>query len=81
MVELCNVYGGCMLLFKLKDRLKERGMTQATFSRLSKIRKNTVNAYYHGYIKRIRVEDIIAMCEYLECPISDIIEFIPDKKP
>lgn len=69
-----------MFIFKLRDLLVERDMTQATFSRLVKIRKNTINAYYHGYIKRMRPEDIRKMCDYLECPLSDLIEYIPDKK-
>jgi putative transcriptional regulator len=69
-----------MVVFKLTDRLFERGMNQFTFSRIVKVNKNTVNAYYHGYAKRINVDDIEKMCEYLECSLSDLIEYIPDKK-
>lgn len=69
-----------MIVFKLRERLYERGMNQLTFSNLVKVGKNTVNAYYHGYIKRMRPEDLNKMCEYLKCPLSDLIEYIPDKK-
>lgn len=69
-----------MILFKLKERLYERGMNQLTFSKKTGLRYNTVNAYYHGYIKRMRPEDLDKMCEYLECSLSDLIEYTHDKK-
>jgi putative transcriptional regulator len=69
-----------MIVFKLRERLNERSMLQATLSRILKIRKNTINAYYHGYAKRIRIEDLDKMCAYLDCSLIDIVEYIPDKK-
>lgn len=69
-----------MIICKLRERLFERGMNQLTFSKLVNIDKNIVNAYYNNYAKRYKAEDLNRMCEYLECSISDLIEFIPDKK-
>jgi putative transcriptional regulator len=69
-----------MIVFKLKQRLFERGMNQLTFSKKIKMRYNTINAFYHGYAKRARFQDLNKMCEYLDCSLTDLIEYIPDKK-
>lgn len=69
-----------MIIIKLRDRLFERGMNQITFSKILNIDKNTINSYYHSYAKRLRTEDLEKMCEYLECSLSDLVEYIPDKK-
>ncbi|MEN6317048.1 MAG: helix-turn-helix transcriptional regulator [Clostridiaceae bacterium] len=69
-----------MILFKLKDRLHDRSMNQLTFSKKTGIRYNTVNAYFHGYVKRMRPDDLNKMCEFLECSLTDLVEYAPDKK-
>jgi putative transcriptional regulator len=69
-----------MIVYKLADKLKERYMNQLVFSKKTGIRYNTVNAYFHGYIKRIRPEDLDKMCSFLECSISDLIEYVPNEK-
>jgi putative transcriptional regulator len=69
-----------MIIFKLKDLLYKRGMNQRDCYRKTSVDKNTINAYYNGFAKRINVPDLNKMCEGLECSISDIIEYIPDKK-
>jgi putative transcriptional regulator len=69
-----------MITCKLKNLLFERGMNQRTFSKIVGIDKNTINAYYNNYAKRYKVVDLEKMCDYLECPLSDLIEYTPDKK-
>jgi putative transcriptional regulator len=69
-----------MILFKLKDLLHERGMNQRDCHRKTSVDKNTINAYYNGFAKRLNVTDLNKMCDALECELSDLIEYIPDKK-
>ena len=69
-----------MLKFNLKKLLFDRDMNMADLHRKSGVRYNTINAYFHGYIKRINVVDLIKLCKTLDCTLSDIIEYTPDKK-
>jgi putative transcriptional regulator len=69
-----------MIRCKLRERLFERGMNQLTFSKLIDVDKNIVNAYYNNYAKSYKPEHLDKMCAFLDCPLSDLIEYIPDKK-
>lgn len=53
---------------------------RATGGDIDGVRYNTLLAYYHGYIKRMNVKDIVKICDALDCKLSDLIEYIPDKK-
>lgn len=66
--------------FKLRQLLFDRNMNQAELHRRTKIRSNTITAYYHGYIKRMNVEDIEKICDVLGCTSAELIEYIPDEE-
>jgi putative transcriptional regulator len=68
-----------MLKFNLKKLLFDRDMNMSDLHRKSGVRYNTINAYYHGYIKRMNVADLVKLCETLNCKLSGIIEYVPDK--
>jgi len=69
-----------MFKWRLKKILRNKEMTQSEFSRRTGMRKATVFSYCHGYVKEARIKDLHAMCKELGCQISDIIEYVPDKK-
>jgi DNA-binding Xre family transcriptional regulator len=69
-----------MFKWHLKRILRKKELSQSEFSRRTDVRKATVFAYCHGYVKEARIKDLHAMCKELECQISDIIEYSPDKK-
>ena len=64
-------------LFKL---LGERRISQAESSRRTGINTNSINAWYNEYIKYLSKEDLDKICEVLECDVSDLIEYIPNKE-
>ena len=66
--------------FNLKRLLFDRDMKQIDLHRKTGIRYETVGAYYHGYVKRMNVKDLEKICDALNCSLSDLIEYIPDKK-
>jgi putative transcriptional regulator len=68
-----------MIKIHLSRILGDRRMLQSELSRKTKIRKNTINAYYHGYIERINVKDLNKICDALNCRLDELIEYIPDK--
>lgn len=69
-----------MIKINLSRILGEKRINQRELSRLTKIRPNTINAYYNDYVQRLNRADINKICQALDCNISDLIEYIPDKK-
>ncbi len=64
----------------LKRLLFDRDMSQMDLHRKTGIRYETINWYYHSLIKRMNVKDLETICNVLECSLSDLIEYVPDKK-
>lgn len=67
--------------FNLKRLLFDRDMNQMDLHRMTGIRYETVNAYYHGHVKRINVKDLEKICDTLCCNLSDLIEYNPLESP
>jgi putative transcriptional regulator len=69
-----------MIRIYLSKILGEKRITQTALSKGTGIRPGTINLMYHEYIKRVNVEDLNKLCAFLGCTLSDLIEYIPDKK-
>jgi len=41
---------------------------------------NTLLAYYHEYIKRVNIKDLIKICDALNCDLDELIEYKANKK-
>ncbi|MBQ7232830.1 MAG: helix-turn-helix transcriptional regulator [Bacillales bacterium] len=54
-------------------------MTQAELATITGIRANTINDWYHEGVIRINIEHIDKICEALDCDITDLFEYIPNK--
>ena len=65
---------------KLFDLLLARNISQRKFALSIQIRPNTINAYCHGAIKRIEIDDLNKICKELNCTISSLLEYIPDEE-
>lgn len=63
----------------LSKILGEKRMTQAELAKKTGIRAGTINDWYHEIIPRLNVEHLDRICEVLECNISDLLEYIPNK--
>jgi len=72
--------GYSVIRIHLSALLGKLRMTQSELAKKSGIRSNTINMYYHEYIRRINVEDINRICKALNCRIDELIEYIPDEK-
>lgn len=64
----------------LKRLLFERDLKQIDLHRMTGIRYETINAYYHNYVKRMNVKDLIKICDALQCKLSELIEYDPKEK-
>ena len=69
-----------MIRIHLSRLLGERRLTQADLARRTGIRPSTIGDYYHEFAERINLEHLDAICEVLDCDISDVLEYIPNPK-
>jgi putative transcriptional regulator len=69
-----------MVKIYLSKILGERRMTQAELAKLTGIRPTTINEWYHEIVVRLNVEHIDRICEVLNIDVSELIEYIPNKK-
>ena len=69
-----------MFKIKLKELLEERDRNQRSLVLETGIRTGTINAYYHEFVKRMNVADLIKICDALNCSLDELLEYIPDKK-
>lgn len=53
-------------------------MTQAELSRKTGIRAATINEMYHELTDRVNLEHLDRICEVLDCPLSDLMEYVPN---
>lgn len=69
-----------MIKIKLSDLLGKNKMNQKTLSNLTGIRPATISKMYYEEIKRIDVKHLNSICQAFNCEISELLEYIPDKK-
>jgi putative transcriptional regulator len=65
----------------LSTLLGAKRINQAQLSRITKIRYNTINDLYHEIAEGIKFEHLEKICDALECKSSELIEYVPKKKP
>ena len=70
-----------MIRILLSTRLGERRLNQAELSRMTGIRANTVNDYYHNMAERVNLDHLDLICEALDCELTDILVRKPNPEP
>ncbi|MBD5112705.1 MAG: helix-turn-helix transcriptional regulator [Ruminococcaceae bacterium] len=68
-----------MIKITLSRKMGEMRVTQAELARATGIRSNTINDLYHDVVERVNLEQLDRICEALQCSLSDIVEFVPNK--
>lgn len=69
-----------MIKIHLSRILGEKRWSQAELARQTGIGKNTISEMYNEFSERINLDYIDLICEALDCQVSDLLEFIPNKK-
>ena len=69
-----------MIKIKLSDLLGKHKMSQKALSNITHIRPATISKMYYEEVKRIDVKHLNNICKAFNCEISDLLEYIPDKK-
>ena len=68
-----------MIKILLSRKLGELRWTQADLSRATGIRAATINALYNEVADRVNLDHLSRICEALDCDLSDIMEYVPNK--
>lgn len=68
-----------MIKIYLSRILGEKRITQAELARQTGIRPSTVSEIYNEISERLNIDYLDRICEYLDCSITDLIEYIPNK--
>lgn len=69
-----------MIKIHLSRILGEKRITQAELARQTDIRPSTISEIYNEIAERLNINHIDRICEYLDCDVTDLIEYIPDKQ-
>lgn len=69
-----------MIEFLLHLRMAEKRINQKELSKATGIGKNSINRYYNNTTTQITKEHLNLLCQYFQCPIEDIIRYVPDNK-
>lgn len=69
-----------MIKVKLSDLLGKHKMTQRALSDATRIRPATISKMYYEECKRLDISQLNRICKVFNCEISDLLEYIPDKK-
>ena len=69
-----------MIKIYLSRILGEKRITQAELARQTGIRPSTISDIYNEMTERLNIEYLDRICEYLDCSITDLIEYIPNKQ-
>lgn len=69
-----------MIKIHLSRLLGERRWTQADLARKTGIRPTTISEIYNEIIERINLDHLDLICEALNCEVSDLLEYKPNKK-
>lgn len=71
--------GVIMIRIHLSDLLGKYRITQADLARRTGIRPATICEIYNELCDRINLEHLDRICEVLECDITDILEYKPNR--
>ena len=64
----------------LSKLLGERKLRASDVARKTGINKNTLSALYNENVSGIKFDTLEKLCKFLDCPIMDLIEYVPGKK-
>lgn len=68
-----------MIRINLSTILGKKRITQKELSQATGIRAATINEMYHEICERVNITYLDKICEFLQCDVSDILEYVPNK--
>ena len=68
-----------MIKSLLSKKLGELRITRTKLSRATGIRLNTISALYNDVLDRVSMDQLDKICEALDCDLSEILVWVPNK--
>lgn len=68
-----------MIRIYLSRILGEKRWTQADLARKTGIRPNTISEFYNELVERVNLDHLNKICEVLECDLTDILKYEPNR--
>lgn len=66
-------------VFKLGTLLEKKGISKNKIMRDTNTKHDTLQHYVNGTLKRLDIDVLDRFCNYLNCELSDIIEYVKTK--
>ena len=70
-----------MIKIILSRKLGDLRITQTELSNSTGIRLSTIGDWYYDMKDTLDTDTLDRICESLDCPVSDIVEWVPNEKP
>lgn len=67
-----------MIKCHLSRLMGERKLKIADLARDTGINRGTATRLYYETAERVDIEVINSLCQYFECTVSDLLEYVPD---
>lgn len=64
----------------LANYLEEREISRYKIIKNCNVSQTQLNRYYRNQIERIDLDVLARICDYLQCEVSDLLEYVPDEK-
>ena len=64
----------------MSNLLGKHKMSQKAIANATNIRPATISKMYYEECKRLDISQLDRICSAFNCEISDLLEYIPDKK-
>jgi putative transcriptional regulator len=61
----------------LSKIMGERRITAVTIAKDTKISRTTIRAIYYEEAENVKLSTLTKICDYLNCPLSELIEYNP----
>ncbi|MDE5770292.1 MAG: helix-turn-helix transcriptional regulator [Ruminococcus sp.] len=63
----------------LATYLEEREISRYKIIKNCNVSQTQLNRYYRNQIERIDLDVLARICDYLNCEVSDLLEYVPDE--
>lgn len=64
----------------LATYLEEREISRYKIIKNCNVSQTQLNRYYRNQIERIDLDVLARICDYLQCEVSDLLEYVPEDK-
>ncbi|MDE5621110.1 MAG: helix-turn-helix transcriptional regulator [Ruminococcus sp.] len=71
---------GSKIIITLEDYRKEHNISKYKIIKNCGVGSTQLNNYCNNNVSRIDLPVLARICDYLECDISDILEYVPEKE-